>query len=181
MVSYWLIRSSGTPAEGPFSLDQLRRMYDTGNLTTLALVCRCGEESWQALGDELQVMEAGHLEAFRCKRRVKTGGDGCVALILFIVAIVVLLFFWPLGLLLMVFAVMSDRRYGWLSFCGACGNTVASTSLQCPTCGARLVVLSRAQKLKRLLRELGWWLVAGLIFVVGVTVLWKILISTQGQ
>lgn len=181
LVSYWLSRSPGQPSEGPFSLDQLRRMHDTGSVTTLASVCRCGEETWQALGDELQAAEIFCDEAYRCTRRVKTGGDGCVALVLLVLAVVGFLFFWPLGILLLALAFMGDRRYSWVSFCGACGNTLASTSLQCPTCGTRLRVLSARQKMKRLLRQLGWWVVGGLILIAGFGALLKMIMAHSAQ
>ncbi len=47
--TYWLCRAPGAGTEGPFSLGQLRKMYETGALTAEALVCREGQQDWYGI------------------------------------------------------------------------------------------------------------------------------------
>jgi hypothetical protein len=57
LTTYWLSRKPGQDAEGPFTLAQLRRMFDSGVLTVESQVCRQGEEDWVSLHEELEFFE----------------------------------------------------------------------------------------------------------------------------
>jgi hypothetical protein len=75
-------------------------------------------------------------QTWRTSRKIQTGGNGFVAAIIFVLGLVALLPFWPLGVLLIIIGLLADAKYGRVHFCCYCGNQVAPTSLRCPTCGA---------------------------------------------
>lgn len=52
-MNYWLSRDGVSPAQGPFAMTQLRRMYDVGELTVRAQVCAQGSDEWVPLQQEL--------------------------------------------------------------------------------------------------------------------------------
>lgn len=56
-TTYWLCRKPGAPDEGPFTMAQLRRMYDSGAVTAEAIVRRDGQGEWTALEDEVSCRE----------------------------------------------------------------------------------------------------------------------------
>lgn len=142
-TTYWLCRTPEADPEGPFSLGQLGKMHEAGSVTAASLVCRQGEDVWYGLDDELAAcdLEAGREPAFipptlqmapvRKKRRSK--GSGCGAVFCFLLGLVMLLLFWPVGLLLIVAALIIDHT-SYETTCGRCGNSVAPRSRLCPTC-----------------------------------------------
>lgn len=103
--------------------------------------------------------------AYRLTRKVRTGGNGCTALAVFLLGLVMLFFFWPLGLLLIVIGLLADARYGNKSFCGQCGNEVAPTSNLCPHCSYRLVTPPLSYRLSGARRVLIVMLVLTLIIL----------------
>lgn len=93
---------------------------------------------------------------YRCRRRVRTGGNSAGAFIVGFGALVCLFFLWPLALILFALAFIIDAKHKWQSYCEACGNDVSETSLQCPCCHTKLVpspspLLPRSLKLLLLL------------------------------
>lgn len=56
MNRYWLSRGPGMQAEGPFFFGQLWTMFEAGQLTAEAQVCRHGEEDWFLLHDEIDAV-----------------------------------------------------------------------------------------------------------------------------
>lgn len=50
--TFWLSRE-GLPAEGPFDVNQLTRMYESGSVSANAMVCREGRRDWTPLADVL--------------------------------------------------------------------------------------------------------------------------------
>lgn len=50
MKTYWLSRD-GAPTEGPYALDQLRSMWNSGHVTALDLAAEDGTEKWLRLAD----------------------------------------------------------------------------------------------------------------------------------
>lgn len=148
MNMYWLTRTGG-PAEGPFTLAQLKSMYQAGHVPATAQVCVDGTEDWLPLTDELeheQTMQrqlAGprsapppmpRLQEGKLKRGSKSGGLGCFLLI---VAIIMLVIFWPIGIVVGVLAVVVDSMSLYYH-CSICGNETAKSSRQCPHCKASL-------------------------------------------
>lgn len=57
LTTYWLSRKPGQDPEGPFTLAQLCRMFDSGAVTVEAQVCRRGESAWISLEEELESFE----------------------------------------------------------------------------------------------------------------------------
>ena len=53
-MNYWLSKD-GINTEGPFSVEQLQRMYDSGAVTSRAQVCMEGGDEWTSLSTELEI------------------------------------------------------------------------------------------------------------------------------
>ena len=136
-TTYWLCRTPGADAEGPFSLGQLQKMHEAGSVTASALVCRAGEEVWYGLDDELAASEPPTVQMAPVKKKRRSKGSGCGAVFCFLLGLVMLLLFWPAGLLLIVVALIMDHS-SYQPTCGRCGNFVAAKSRLCPACGVRL-------------------------------------------
>jgi len=87
IVTYWLSPSKGAETKGPFTLDQLQKMYDSGLVTAQALVCPNGSEDWIFLHE---LMGESKARAETSRRRTssvstvlkaeKRSGFGCLAL-----------------------------------------------------------------------------------------------------
>lgn len=77
--------------------------------------------------------------AYLMTRRVRTSGSQGMALGFGFLGLLFLVFFWPLGLLLILIAFFADAKYGKAHYCGSCGNDVAPTSRLCPTCHSELI------------------------------------------
>jgi hypothetical protein len=165
MTTFWLCRAPGAATEGPFSLEQLRRMYEAGAVTADALVCREGQEDWFSLQGELEETVP---RAYRFSRRVKTGGSGCAALVFGLIGLFFCVMWFPFGLLpgllLIVIGALMDAKYGTENYCSGCGNQVAGTSKQCPNCRAVLELVPFSSKLKG-------WLKQGVVILVILAVL----------
>lgn len=54
MNVYWLSKDGVSPAEGPYAMGQLKRMYELGQVTTRAQVCLQGSDAWMPLHEELE-------------------------------------------------------------------------------------------------------------------------------
>jgi hypothetical protein len=83
---------------------------------------------------------------YRMTRTVQTGGSGCAALLLHLLAIFCglagLFFFWPLVIAAIFFTAIGlafGAKHSTHHFCGLCGNDVAPTSQSCPHCRADLI------------------------------------------
>ena len=144
LTTYWLCRAPGSATEGPFTLAQLRAMYGSGSIMAEALVCRNGEEEWLGLEDELQAVEisqenkAAVYEQRRPPVKRKRGQkNGCVSAFFFLFGVVMLFVFWPIGLLIILAALIMDH-VGCYWMCGACKNEVAPKARVCPCCKAPL-------------------------------------------
>ena len=68
----------------------------------------------------------------------RSSGSRVINLFIFLLGIGCLLFIWPLGLLIIIVALILDSRHIKIAACGACGNEVAPTSTLCPTCHIQL-------------------------------------------
>lgn len=85
-------------------------------------------------------MNAGQpLTAYRVTRKVRAGGSMFLALIFFLAGLFCLVFFWPLGLVLILLAFVVDAKKKDLCTCGNCGNEILPSSRLCPTCRAEIV------------------------------------------
>ena len=93
------------------------------------------------------------IAAYRMSRKVRTGGSQAAAIIIGLLGLVLLLLFWPLGLLLMVIAYFADAKYGKAHYCGSCGNDVTVTSRLCPTCHSQLVEPDLSMRAGNALRQ----------------------------
>lgn len=82
-------------------------------------------DGWMPKGPEARVC-----------RRVKTQPFRWFSWGLVVLAIPSFFFMLPVGVLLIIAAVLLDRSV-WI--CEGCGNKVEKTSMLCPSCGARLV------------------------------------------
>lgn len=176
-TTYWLCRAQGSLTEGPFTLTQLRAMYAAGTITVEALVCEHGAQAWSEARWMLDAEQVPEQEtAYIRSRRVRKGGSGCGALVLFLIGLVIL--FSPLfllGIAFMILGMMLDVKHGHEWFCGACGNTVAVTSTQCPTCRVILLDIPKMPwsiRLKILGKSLLWALLI-LAIVTAVVYLYK--------
>lgn len=190
LTTYWLCRTPGAATEGPFTIGQLRKMHEAGSVTAEAVVCRQGEQEWMGLDDELcaieiergPVLNKPQGSAHRLTRRVKTGGSGCGALILFVVGLVICILFFPIGILpgiiVIVAAFLVDGKYGKESCCGACGNAVAATSLQCPNCRSLLDSPPMTSQLWSWIKQAALWV---LILIVLTLVVTTVVVKMQGQ
>jgi hypothetical protein len=72
------------------------------------------------------------------KHSTRSSGSQVLSLILFLIGLACLLIIWPLGLLIIIIALLLDGRRIKITTCGACGNEVAPTSTLCPTCHIQL-------------------------------------------
>ncbi len=136
--------------EGPFTFGQLKAMYQTGAINAEALVCPNGEEEWTEARWMLEEVEAelgrpSTMQGMPVRQVANPGTvklrrgqkNGCVSGFLFLVGIALLFVFWPLGLLVILAALIMDHT-GSYSMCGACRNEVAPKSRVCPVCGSYL-------------------------------------------
>lgn len=122
------------------------------------------------------VVERAPGSAHRLTRRVKTGGSGCAALLFFLIGLACCVVLFPIGILpglvLMVIAALVDGKYGKESCCGACGNSVAATSRQCPHCRTFLEALPMSSQLWGWLKQAMITLL--IIIVLTVVVSWAV-------
>jgi hypothetical protein len=153
-MKYWLARAGEEKPEGPFSRADLSRMYHDGEVDMLDQVCLAGTERWQDVGkllglrdyqDPAAVPAALQPEAVvRAKKKGKAvGSSGCVLLIF---GLLMLLLFWPVGVILIGAAIIVN----YLSVkptCTACGNVTVSTARQCAVCKAVFVPESQVKNL----------------------------------
>ena len=75
---------------------------------------------------------------YRVTHKVRTGGSGCLFVVCFVIGLISLFLFWPLGLLFIAIAFAVNTKTAFVSTCGNCGNQVAHSSILCPTCSADL-------------------------------------------
>jgi len=143
LTTYWLCRTPGATPEGPFTLGQIRKMYDGGAITAEGQICRNGEEEWTGIDDELAAVEIGSEPVMTAPQRQRVRGKkkrkskaGCGPAILFLLGLFFLVVFMPLGLGLLLVALILDH-VSYYHACNICGNEVAKSSLECPNCKAR--------------------------------------------
>lgn len=76
---------------------------------------------------------------YRITRKVRVSGSKALSLLCFLIGLVFFLFIlWPIGLVFIILAFVTDVKTKHLSTCGHCGNEVSHTSVLCPTCRADL-------------------------------------------
>jgi hypothetical protein len=143
-MKYWLARAGEEKPEGPFSRADLSRMYHDGEVDMLDQVCLAGTERWQDLGRLLGLRDyqdpqaapaAVQLEevVLAKKKRKAVGSGGCAILLL---GLIMLGFFWPVGVILIGAALIVDHMSVKL-ICTCCGNVTVRTARQCAVCKAR--------------------------------------------
>lgn len=143
LTTYWLCRAPGADAEGPFTLGQIRKMYDSGAITAEGLVCRDGEDQWTGIDDEIAAVEMERGPVARAapqkthsgkavRKRLSYGGCG-----LLVVALITGLFNPLFGIGLFLVALVVDFL-SVKTVCSVCGNGVLKSSHECPSCKARL-------------------------------------------
>jgi hypothetical protein len=117
-------------------------------------VCLAGTERWQDVGKLLGLRDYQDPQAapaavqpeavVRAKKKGKAvGSSGCVLLIF---GLLMLLLFWPVGVILIGAAIIVN----YLSVkptCTACGNVTVSTARQCAVCKAVFVQESQVKNL----------------------------------
>lgn len=162
-MKYWLARAGEEKPEGPFSKADLSRMYHAGEVEMLDQVALNGTDRWQDLGRLLDLRDYQDPAAAAVPpplpqvqaHKKRTSGNGGVGCIMMIVGLVLLLIFWPLGLLLIFGAAILDQASVHY-ICTACGNQTVRTARHCMACKAVFVPESLA-------RNLGKGLAAGIL------------------
>jgi DNA-directed RNA polymerase subunit RPC12/RpoP len=137
MSMYYLHRAGETT--GPYAPGRLGMMLDTGEITATDQVCEVGTEEWlpaymvEAKPEPVKAKKPAEVVA----RRVMKAPLVWLALLIAAIGFVTLFaLHWAVGLLLIVLAMVVDRRH---YVCGGCGNRIEKSSVVCPTCQARLV------------------------------------------
>ncbi|MBB5038234.1 DUF4339 domain-containing protein [Prosthecobacter dejongeii] len=144
MNVYWLSRDGVSPAEGPFAIGQLQRMYEAGQVNALAQVSRTGEDLWIPLSEELEAVQMPtsfsqikHSIPPAIGRVKLVKSSGCPAILLFFGGVIMCFIFFPVGIPMIIIAFMIDFANGH-HVCSECGNKVMKTSSFCPACKAEL-------------------------------------------
>src|SRR5687768_1988973 len=130
MKTYWISRNGG-PSEGPYELEQLASMWQTGQLTSIDFAAESGTGEWFNVA---YLMAPAALEPIKARRRRHRPYLMEAALVA-VLGLMLLVFFWPLGVVLMIGSILMDRTI-W--DCGQCGDKVHETTKVCPKCGAHL-------------------------------------------
>ena len=87
----------------------------------------------------MRMDEQEQIYSYRVTRSVRTGGNSIVACILILAGVAAFIFTsWIIGLVLIIIGAACDTKKKRVAHCGNCGNTVALTSILCPTCHADL-------------------------------------------
>jgi predicted nucleic acid-binding Zn ribbon protein len=158
--TYWLCRAQGCATEGPFTLAQLTTMYGKGAVTAEAMLCEAGSRTWVML---VQVLEGGGKVAFIHSRKIRVGGSTLLAVCLFLIGLCMLISaLFLIGLAIMAASGLVRAKYRIESFCSDCGNTVAMTSLTCPSCKAELELPPETSQQK--MTKIFWWMLYAVIF-----------------
>jgi hypothetical protein len=170
-MKYWLARAGEEKPEGPFSKAELSGMYHAGAVDMLDQVALHGTERWQDLGKLLGLRDYQDPAAAAVPpplpqvqaHKKRTAGNGGVGCIMMIVGLVLLLIFWPLGLLLIFGAAILDQASVHY-ICSACGNQTVRTARHCMACKAVFVPESLARNLAKgaavgllCFGLIGWW------------------------
>lgn len=142
-MTYWLSRAGATQAEGPFTPRQIQTMWGSGQISAADQVCPTDvPEGWlpaDMVVDELEERAAAReatpapAASYAKKKRKAVGASGCAVLIL---GLIMLAFFWPVGVLLIAAAIVIDHLSVKL-ICTRCGNVTVKTARECGTCRAR--------------------------------------------
>ena len=115
-------------------------MLDAGEIGPDDFACAHGTEDWIPVEMAIGTIDEPGLGAveppLNLAMRVVQRPWMLCALVTFLLGVVTLLAFWPLGLLLIVIALVIDRPH---HVCGYCGNRIERTSTMCPVCGVGLV------------------------------------------
>lgn len=136
LTTYWLCRAPGSETEGPFALEQIQCMYQSGAITAQAMLCREGDEVWVSALDELQSSFTPPQPIVRRAKKKRKSKAGCGPACLFLIGLLFLVIFWPMGLALIFLALILDHM-SYYRACSLCGNEVAKSSRECPWCKAR--------------------------------------------
>jgi DNA-directed RNA polymerase subunit RPC12/RpoP len=134
---YYLHRAGETT--GPYAPGRLGMMLDAGEITATDQVCEVGTEEWlpaymvEAKPEPVKAKKPAEVVA---RRVMKAPLVGLALLIAAIGFVTLFALHWAVGLLLIVLAMVVDRRH---YVCGGCGNRIEKSSVVCPTCQARLV------------------------------------------
>lgn len=155
-MKYWLARAGEENPEGPFSKAELSQMYHAGAVDMFDQVALHGTERWQDLGKLLGLRDYQDPAAAAVppplpqvqSHKKRTSGNGGVGCIMMIVGLVLLLIFWPLGLLLIFGAAILDQASVHY-ICTACGNQTVRTARHCMACKAVFVPESLARNLAK--------------------------------
>ena len=171
-TTYWLCRAQGCATEGPFTLAQLTTMYGKGAVTAEAMLCEAGSKTWMLL---VQVLDGGGKMAFIQSRKIHTGGSDFLQVCLFAIGLVVMIssifllrylmvaiLVLLVGFAFIAVSAMVRAKYRIESFCSDCGNTVAMTSLSCPSCKAELELAPETTQQK--MTKIFWWMLYAVIF-----------------
>lgn len=141
-MTYWLSRAGATQAEGPYTPRQIQTMWSNGQITAEDQLCPTDvEDGWlpaemvvEELEERAVAREAlpSSAKAYAHKKRKAVGSSGCAVLVL---GLIMLLFFWPVGVLLIAAAIVIDHLSVKL-ICTSCGNITVKTARECSTCRA---------------------------------------------
>jgi len=134
---YYLHRAGETT--GPYAPGRLGMMLDAGEITATDQVCEVGTDEWlpaYMIEVKPEPVKAKKPPEVVARRVMKAPLVGLALLIAAIGLAALFTFQWAVGLVLIVIAMVVDRRH---YVCGECGNRVEKSSVVCPTCQARLV------------------------------------------
>lgn len=160
LTTYWLCRGPGALTEGPFTLGQLTTMFGAGSVTAQAVLCEVGGDAWRGV---VELLEGGGQVAFIHSRKLRAGGSTLLAVCLFIIGLCLLispLFF--VGLAIMAASGLVGAKYRVEHFCSECGNTVAATSIKCPSCRAELDLPPDSWQQQTM--KVFWWAIYAAVF-----------------
>lgn len=142
-MTYWLARSGEDAPEGPYTQAQLRQRYEAGEADVHDQVCLAGTQAWQDLGRLLdlrawreaqapQAVAAAAAPVLTKKKRQVLGNAGCV---IFVFGLLMLLFLPPIGVLMIVAALIVEQVSVKMVCCN-CGNVTVKTARECAVCRA---------------------------------------------
>jgi len=146
-TTYWLSRAGATQAEGPYTPRQIQTMWGNGQITAEDQLCPTDiDDGWvpaemvieeledRMIAREVEAAAAAARPTVLAKKK-RTTGNGGVGCLMLGAGLVLLAFFWPLGLLLIFAALILDQASVHY-LCTACGNKTVRTARVCAVCRA---------------------------------------------
>jgi hypothetical protein len=139
-------RSRDGQVDGPWFEGQLLAMEASGQLSPADQLCRAGTEDWlpaDVVMDGIAADSAARIPPPPAKKaaaatvfakRKRKGDHPLVMLGFILLALILCVVFLPLGLVLLLVAIIAALGGGWV--CGACGNKIEGSSNFCPSCAA---------------------------------------------